>query len=85
MGKIKVDYKNIMKKEITNRDLSTQVAVIANDVAYIKEEVRDIKALVQQDYVTKDEFNPVKSIVYGLVSLILLSVVGALVALVLKK
>lgn len=35
------------------------------------------------DKVTKDEFGPVKSIVFGLVGLILMAVAGAVVALVL--
>ena len=74
-----------MAKLKTNNDLSTQVAIVANDVSYIKEEVRDIKILVQQDYVTKAEFDPVKKLVYGLVALILTAVMVALISLVLKK
>jgi len=45
---------------------------------YIKRDIKDIKNTL----VTRQEFAPVKNIVFGLVSLIMISVVGALVALV---
>ena len=61
-----------------------QLAVIQNDITYIKQEVSEIKRLVQEHYVTKSEFEPIKKIVYGLVSLILIAVVGAILALIIK-
>lgn len=42
--------------------------------------VRELKAEV----VTKDEFKPVKSVVYGLVAVILVSVITAVVAVVVR-
>ncbi len=36
-------------------------------------------------FVTKDEFRPVRNVVYGLVGIICLTVVGAMVAVVLKR
>ena len=39
---------------------------------------------IEKIYVTRNEFNPVKSIVYGMVGVILLAVLGALTALVIK-
>lgn len=39
---------------------------------------------IERKYVTKTEFTPVKQIVYGLVSLILLTVVAAVIATVVK-
>ena len=36
-------------------------------------------------YVTKIEFSPVKKIVYGLITIILIAVVGAIVSLVIKR
>ena len=56
----------------------TKLAVIQNDVTYIKEKLNAIDSRV----VSKDEFEPIKKIVYGLVGLILVAVVGALMALV---
>lgn len=69
------------------RNLSDEVniAVIAANVANIKEGVRDIKTKLEQDYITKEAFEPIKKLVYGLVSLILIAVVGALMKLVLLK
>jgi hypothetical protein len=66
----------------TKESQTTKLAVIANDIAYMKNDIHDIKANVQQGYVTKDEFEPIKKIVYGLVGLILVAVVGALLSLV---
>lgn len=65
-------------------DDSTKVklAVIATDLSYIKEKLNAIDEKVSKNYITKTEFEPIKNIVYGMVSLILVAVVGALAALV---
>jgi hypothetical protein len=65
--------------------MGTSVAVILTKVQYIESEVGKINVKLEREYVTKDQFEPVKNIVYGLVSLILVAVVGALVALVIRK
>ncbi len=59
-----------------------QLAVIQNDLTYIKEKLTTLDTKVSSGYVSKEEFEPIKKIVYGVVSLILVAVVGALVALV---
>lgn len=59
--------------------------VIANDIGYIKDDVKEIKATLSHQYVSKDEFEPIKRIVYGVVGLILVAVVGALVSLVVTQ
>lgn len=64
--------------------VATQIAVIANDICYIKNDIKEIKGKLEQDYVTQEEFKPIRNIVYGMVGLILTGVVGAMVALVLK-
>jgi hypothetical protein len=69
---------------MTIKDDSDNLKVIANDISYMKRDISDIKRTVQHSYVTKDEFEPIKNIVYGLVGLILVSVVGALVSLVMR-
>ena len=54
---------------------------------FIKEAIGEIKTEIRtlkDDFVTQKEFAPVKGIVYGLVTIILLAVVGAIIALVLK-
>ena len=65
----------------------TQIAVMANDVGYLKKAVDLIDKkidLLNGTYVTKAEFDPVKRVVYGLVGLVLTSVAGAALALVLR-
>lgn len=62
-----------------------ELAVISNDISYIKRDVSDIKKTVQNGYVTKDQFEPIQRIVYGLVGLILVAVVGAVISLVVKR
>ena len=64
-----------------NKD-EVKLAVIQNDLTYIKEKMNAIDTKVSNNYVSKEEFEPIKKIVYGVVSLILVAVVGALVALV---
>ena len=48
----------------------------------IKEEFADLRKELKEEYVTQDEFAPVRNVVYGMVGVILLSVIGALIALV---
>ncbi len=40
--------------------------------------------LMQDNYVTRAEFEPVRNLVYGLVGLLLTGVVGAMIALIVK-
>ena len=60
------------------------VALMVNDMGYIKEDIKEIKEIMNSRYVSKEEFDPIKKIVYGVVGLLLTSIVVALVALVLK-
>lgn len=69
-------------KEING--LTTNVAVLLNKMSNLETKVDKIDVKLDAEYVTQDQFTPVKNIVYGLVSAILLAVIGALVALVLK-
>jgi hypothetical protein len=69
----------------SEQKLITDLAVIANDISYIKGQIVEIKQKLEGEYVTHDEFEPVKKVVYGLVSLILVAVVGALLGLVIFK
>lgn len=62
-----------------------KLAVLQNDMAYVKNKLDSIDEKVGSRYVSKEEFEPIKKIVYGLVGLILIAVVGALVSLVLGQ
>ena len=84
-------YKNIERDRLmvqltaTTAAAAAAAAVVANDITYIKSEMTDIKVIMEKmdnKYLTRREFEPVKTIVYGLVAIILIAVVGALVALV---
>ena len=57
---------------------------VGKDVEQIKKDITEIKLLINNNYVRREEFNPVQKIVYGLVSIILMGVVGALLALIIK-
>lgn len=67
---------------MSNVSEETKLAVIQTDLTYIKEKLNTVDQKVSTHYVSKDEFEPIKKIAYGLVSLILVAVVGAMVALV---
>lgn len=73
--------KNIYKfmRESGNFNISA-----GKDIEQIKKDITEINLLVKDNYVRREEFNPVQKIVYGLVSVILMGVIGALMALVLK-
>jgi ABC-type phosphate transport system permease subunit len=72
----------IKQVESDGRETLVQLAILGSDVNYIKTAVDKIEHLIVDKYVTKDEFQPIKRIVYGVTSLILTSVIVALIALV---
>jgi len=73
------------KQERINDRTNIDLAVIATDVSYIKRDVAEIKNKLEADYVTRQEFDPIKKVIYGLVTLILTGVVGAIISLVIRK
>jgi len=69
----------------TDKQYSRQevdIALIAKDMAQVKETVRDIKSKLDADYVTRTEFEIVQKIVYGMVGVVLLGVLGAVIKLI---
>lgn len=70
---------------VKNDDDKTRIAVIANDIQYIKGSIGDINHKLEANYVPRDEFTPVRAIVYGLVALILTAVIGAILTLILRR
>jgi hypothetical protein len=72
-----------MVTEDNDKRTEIELAVLANDMGYVKAKLDSIDTKVSSHYVSKEEFEPIKKIVYGLVSLILVAVVGAVVSLVL--
>jgi len=63
-----MDSKDMSGDKVTLRDIYEAVNGLREDIA--------------EKYVTKDAFEPVRNIVYGLVAVVLLAVAGAIVALV---
>jgi hypothetical protein len=61
------------------------LAEIKKDIEYIKCDVTEIKDKMNKDYVTQEEFKPIRNIVYGMVTMTLTAVVGALLTLILKQ
>ena len=64
--------------------MEKQLAVMANDLSYIKGDIKVIKEELEGKYVTHDQFEPIRRLVYGSVAVILTAVLGAIIALVLK-
>lgn len=71
-----------MKKEIETID--AKIARIDERTANLVTDVSEIKHKIESHYVTQEEFKPVKSIVYGLVGLILTTVIMALLYLIIR-
>lgn len=63
----------------------TKLAVMATELQYARNDITEIKDLLKTGYVSKEEHEPVKKIVYGLVGVVLIAVVGALMALVVRS
>jgi len=67
-----------------NKPMEQSLALIEQALDYIKKDIKDIKEELDGKYVTQDQFEPVRRIVYGGVAFILIAVVGAVIALVVK-
>jgi hypothetical protein len=65
-------------------DVNTTIAVVLTKLENIEQDISSINKKLENNYVTKDRFEPIKSVVYGLVSLILVAVTGAIISLVIK-
>lgn len=63
----------------------TNIALLQQDVKYIKDTVNKIETNLEADYITRVEFEPVKKIMYGMIALILTMVLGAVISLVIKR
>jgi len=60
----------------------TKLAVMDTKLDNVIDRLTTLDDKVSRHYVSKEEFDPIKKIVYGMVSLILIAVVGAILALV---
>lgn len=66
-----------------------QIESINGDLKEIKEklnrDVKEIKDGLKADFITRSEFEPIKRLVYGFVAMILVAVIGAVIALVIRQ
>ena len=62
----------------------TNIAVLATDIKYIRQDIQEIKEQLKDHFVTEEEFEPVRKLVYGLVAVILMGVGGAILGLIIK-
>jgi len=72
-----------MKGELQNQDV--QIGIIIEKLQRIEADITSINTKLEKHYVTSEEFKPIKAIVYGMVGLILSSVIIALITLVISK
>lgn len=64
--------------------LSDQLVTLSTQMGNVVRDIGDMRTMMRADLVARAEFTPVQKIVYGMVGLILVTVVGALLALVLQ-
>jgi len=65
-------------------DAEFTMAVLDASLSNLEAEVREIKVIIKDSYVTRMDFDPVKSVVYGLTGVVLIGAIAALVVLVLR-
>jgi hypothetical protein len=63
----------------------TELALLNRDIQYIREKITEINTKLEQRYITREEFEPIKKIVYGVVGIMLTGMVVALIALIIGK
>lgn len=68
-----------------SESLETKIEVALEQLRRLREDIKDLDDKISKNYITKVEFEPIKRVVYGIVSLILVSVAGAVMALVIKS
>lgn len=58
------------------------LALMAKDIEYIRRDLTEIKGKMDKDYVSVDQFTPVRNIVYGMIGVLGLATMGALLKLI---
>lgn len=74
-----------MGTETEGGSLSSLLARIDERTKLTNEAVAKLETTIQDNYVTRLEFAPVKAVVYGMVGLILMAVLAAVITLVVIK
>lgn len=72
-------------KSQTHEENAADILLMQKDIEYIKLQLTEISHQLSNEYITRAEFAPVQKIVYGGVSVALIAVLTALLALVINK
>lgn len=70
---------------VTLGAIHADLSHVKESLVELKEEMKELIASFKKDYVTQQEFAPVKLLIFGLTGCMLLAVVGAIMAAVLGK
>ncbi len=80
-----------MSKEATKQESIVAAAIaganLGKDISYIQLDIAEIKGIIKDipgKFVTKDQFDPVRNIVYGLIGILGVGTIGALLRMILK-
>lgn len=65
--------------------IDERTTLLISKFGEMKDEVHDLRRTMNKQFVSQDEFTPVKNVVYGLVTIIMVSVLGAIVSLIVLK
>ena len=66
------------------RSSDRELGIIITKLSNVEKDIDEIKTEMKKCYVSKEEFNPIKRLVYGAVGVILTAVLGAIVAFVIR-
>lgn len=70
---------------MTKNNDAVDLAVMAERIKNIQSMVADINSRLNSNYVTREEFQPVRNVTFGLVGLILTGVVVAILTMIIKR
>lgn len=75
----------LYKIESTNEDVKEIKETLKSMATKSERDMREIKEVFKTEYVTRAEFEPIKRIVFGVVSLFLVGIVTAILSLVIRQ
>lgn len=71
-------------QNVTLTEIRGRCELLNRDLQATRDELAEVKQLLKESFVQRNDYDPVKRIVYGLVGIVLLNVAGALMWLVVK-
>lgn len=75
----------MVKKDYSQENDKVNIAVIGIKIQNIEKTVTEMNEKLDAHYVTKDQFEPVRNLVYGMVGLLLTGIILAIIRLVIIK